>query len=174
MILRKNYNVEFFDEAYQEPPINNTLFGLCDNEDGNIAFTDKTDKNKWIATVENPDGLTLIFTVIDKGVIKDDEYSGYRRCDGMLTSSKHLCFIELKKERKNWIPEGIEQLGSTIRLFDEAHPKRKDLYTNREAYVCNKRHPHFHRINNEERKCFLMTYGFRLYIDAIISLRIVA
>jgi hypothetical protein len=164
--------LNFFNEAYQEAPTNDALFGLCDN--GSIACTDKTDKNKWIATVENPNGLTLIFTAIDNGVIKHDEYVGYRRCDGMLTSSNHLYFIELKKERKNWIPEGIEQLGSTIKLFDEAHPKKKDLYTNKKAYICNKRHPHFHRIDDEERKHFFMTYGFRLYINAIISLGIAA
>jgi hypothetical protein len=64
--MRKELN--FFDEAYQEPPMNDTLFGLCDNEDGQIAFTDKADKNKWIATVENPTGLTLIFSLSIKGL----------------------------------------------------------------------------------------------------------
>jgi hypothetical protein len=166
--------LDFFDEAYQEPPINDVLFGLCDNEDGNVAFTDKTDKNKWIATVENPDGLTLFFTAIDKGVIKDDEYLGHKRCDGMLTSDKHLYFIELKNEREKWIPKGISQLESTIKLFEGAHPRMKDLYAHRRAYVCNKRHLHFHRINNEEKIYFRTTYGFRLYIDAIISLGIAA
>jgi hypothetical protein len=162
--------LDFFDKAYQEPPINDALFGLCDNEDGNIAFTNKTDKKKWIATVENPDGLTLIFTAIDKGVIKDDEYSSYERCDGMLTSSNHLYFVELKRQRRGWITNGILQLESTIKLFDESHPKMKFIYAHRKAYVCNKKHPHSNKTENESSISFFKTYGFRLYTNAKISL----
>jgi hypothetical protein len=164
--------LNFFDKAYQEPPINDTLFGLCDNGGVNIAFTDKTDKTKWIATVENPDGLTLIFTAIDKGVIKDDEYLGYERCDGMLTSSKHLYFVELKNQKRDRMQKGISQMESTIKLFDKAHPKKKDQFVQRKAYVCNKRHKkhHFHHTDNEKRKYFFLTYGFRLYVDDKISL----
>jgi len=58
----------FFDKTYQEPPINEALFGLCDdNKPSGVAFTDKIDQVKWIAIVENPFHFTVIFTPIDKG-----------------------------------------------------------------------------------------------------------
>lgn len=45
--------MNFFDPACQEPPFTHTLFGICDDEDGNKAYTDVTNPDKWIATVEN-------------------------------------------------------------------------------------------------------------------------
>ena len=164
--------LNFFDQAFQEKPLNNSQFGLCDNEDGTVAFTNTMNKDKWIATVENPNGLTLVFTAIDKGVIKNGEYSDYERCDGMLTSDNHLylVFVELKNERGEWIQKGISQLESTIKLFDGAHPEKKKQYTHKKAYVCNKKHLCFHEIDNEQNLKFFRAYRFRLDIQAKISL----
>ena len=162
--------LDFFDPAYQEPPIDDSLFGLCDNEDGTAAFTDKKNRNTWIATVENPNKTRLIFTAIDKGVIKDDEYIENERCDGMLTSNKHLYFVELKNQRDSWIPKGISQLESTIKLFDIAHPGKKKQYIHKKAYICNKKHPRFHVFDNERNMDFFRTYQFRIDIQAKIVL----
>jgi len=164
--------LDFFAPAFQEKPLNNLQFGLCDNEDGTIAFTDTINKDKWTATVENPNGFTLIFTAIDKGVIKDDEYSGYERCDGMLTSNYHLYFIELKNERVGWIQKGLSQLESTIKLFNDAHPGVEKRYIHKKAYICNKKHPCFHVINNEQNLKFFMSCHFRLDIQAKIVLAV--
>jgi hypothetical protein len=164
--------LDFFDQTFQEKPLNNSQFGLCDNEDGTAAFTDTMNKDKWIATVENPNGLTLVFTAIDKGVIKDDEYPGNERCDGMLTSDNHLylIFVELKNERGEWVQKGISQLESTIKLFDDTYPEKKKQYTYKKAYVCNKKHPHFQEIDNEQNLKFFRAYRFRLDIQAKILL----
>jgi len=164
--------LNFFDPVFQEKPLKNLQFGLCDNEDGTVAFTDTMNKDRWIATVVNPNGLTLVFTAIDKGVIKNDEYSGYERCDGMLTSDNHLYFIfvELKNERCEWIQKGIAQLESTIKLFDDAHPGKKKQYTHKKAFVCNKKHSHFHIIDNEQNLKFFKAYSFRLDIQPKILL----
>jgi len=164
--------LNFFDPAFQEKPLKDLQFGLCDNKHGAAVFvdTDTINKNKWTATVENPKGLTLIFTAIDKGVIKDDEYSGYERCDGMLTSKNHLYFIELKNERGEWIQKGLSQLKSTIKLFNDAHPGEEKQYIHKKAYICNKKHPRFHVINNEQNLNFFRAYCFHLDIQAKISL----
>jgi len=162
--------LNFFDPLFQEKPQNNMQFGLCGNEEGVAAFTDTMNKDKWTATVENPNGLTLIFTAIDKGVIKDDEYPDYKRCDGMLTSEYHLCFIELKNERGEWIQKGLLQLESTIKLFKDAHPGAEKRYTHKKAYICNKKHPCFHVIDNEQNLKFFRAYRFRLDIQARILL----
>jgi hypothetical protein len=161
--------LNFFDPTFQEKPLNNIQFGLCDNKKGNVAFTSTINKDQWTATVENPNGLSLIFTAIDKGVIKDYEYSDYERCDGMLTSKCHLYFVELKNERKHsWVQEGFLQLESTIKLFKNAHPGAEKRYKHKKAYVCNKKHPCFHVIDNEQNLKFFKTYCFRLDIQANI------
>jgi hypothetical protein len=162
--------LNFFDPAFQEKPQSNLLFGLCDNEDGSVAFIDTMDRDKWTATVENPNGLALIFTAIDKGVIKDDECPGHERCDGMLTSDYHLFFIELKNENGKWIQRGISQLESTINLFNGAHPGREKQYMHRKAYICNRKHPFFHVIDNERNLNFFKSCHFRLDIQAKILL----
>lgn len=66
--------MNFFDAEYQEPPTSESTFGICDDQNGQKAYTDRT--NKWIATVHNEKPFQLIFTAIDKGVIKDSELSG--------------------------------------------------------------------------------------------------
>jgi len=162
--------LNFFDEIYQEPPIADTLFGLCDDKHGGVAFIDKTNQHKWAAAVENPHCFTVIFTAIDKGVIKDSEYPDHERCDGMLTTNKHLYFIELKNQKENWIQKGIAQLESTIKLFCFAHSGKKKNYIHKKAYLCNIRHPRFHVSDNEQNLRFFRTYGFRLDIQARVVL----
>jgi hypothetical protein len=164
--------LNFFDPAFQEKPQNNLLFGLCDNEDGSAAYTDTTDRDKWTATVENPNGLTLIFTAIDKGVIKNDKCPGHERCDGMLTSDYHLCFIELKNKKSNWKKKGILQLESTIKLFNCAHPGREKQYLQRKAYICNRKHLYFNENDNEQKLKFFRSCHFRLDIQAKILLAV--
>ena len=162
--------LNFFETVFQEDPLKNLQFGLCDNEDGSAAFTDTINKDKWTATVENPNGFTLIFTAIDKGVIKDDEYSGYERCDGMLTSNYHLYFIELKNERVGWIQKGLSQLESTIKLFNDAHPGAEKRYMHKKAYICNKKHPYFPNFYKEQKLKFFKSCRFYLYIQTEILL----
>jgi len=164
--------LDFFAPEFQEKPLNNLQFGLCDNEDGTVAFTDTINKNKWTATVENPNGFTLIFTAIDKGVIKDDEYSSYERCDGMLTSGDHLYFIELKNKESRWIQKGISQLESTIKLFNSAHPEKERQYTYKKAYICNKKHTYFPKSYREQKLKFFKSSHFFLYIQTKILLAV--
>jgi len=88
----------------------------------------------------------------------------------MLTSNKHLYFIELKNQRDNWIPKGISQLESTIKLFDAAHPGKKKGYIHKKAYICNKKHSRFHVSNKEQNLRFFRIYQFRIDIQARIVL----
>ena len=129
--------LNFFDPMYQETPINDSLFGLCDNEDGNVAFTDTNTMNmvKWIATVENQNKIELTFTAIDNGIIKDSDYPCHGRCDGMLASNEHLYFIELKNLKEDWIQKGILQLESTIKIFDTTHPGKIAITTTGGAVI---------------------------------------
>jgi hypothetical protein len=156
--------MNFYDIAYQEPPLDDALFGLCDDRKGEVAYIDKNDKNKWIAIIKNKEKISLVFTAIDKGVIKDHEEPGKGRCDGMLTSKEHIYFVELKDQRKNWQSDAIEQLESTINFFIANHDIA--IYKHKKAFACNKKHPQFRQIEHELNLRFFRAYGVRLGIQA--------
>lgn len=93
-------SINFYEASCQEPALTDALFGLCDDMAGTKAYTNITDISKWIATVKNDNNKSLVFTAIDKCIIKDHEYPHQGRCDGMLTSDVHIYFIELKNQTK--------------------------------------------------------------------------
>jgi hypothetical protein len=136
---------------------------LCDGQNGRVAYTDRNNPDKWIAIVTNRKKISLVFTAIDDGVIRNDEEPERGRCDGMLASDEHIVFVELKDQRKNWKSEAIEQLESTIRFFIANHDIT--IYRHKKAYACNKKHPQFQRIENELNLRFFRTYGVRLAIQ---------
>ena len=145
--------------------MNESIFGLCDDQDGGKAYTNFDDHSKWIATVKNDNKLNLTFTAIDKCVIKDDEEPGRGRCDCMLTSTEHLYFVELKVVSKGWLTDAIGQLESTIKFFNEFHTTS---FKHKKAFVCNKSHRHFQEIDNEFNLRFFKNYGFRIDVQAQI------
>ncbi len=159
-------SVNFFEATCQEPPLNHVLFGLCDDQNGDRAYTDVNDQTKWTAVVKNENSKDLIFTAIDKCVIKDNEQQGRGRCDGMLTSDEHLYFVELKNEAKSWITGAIEQLESTIQFFIESHNINE--YKHKKAFACNKQHKHFQEIDNEFNRSFFRKYKVRIDLQAEI------
>lgn len=159
-------SVNFFVAACQEPPLSNSLFGLCDDKNGQKAYTNTTDSTKWIGTVKNDNQKQLTFTAIDKCIIKDNELKGKGRCDGMLTSNEQIFFIELKDQQKDWITDSIEQLESTIQLFIESHDISN--FKHKKAFACNKKHRHFQETNNELNILFFQKYKVRIDIQAEI------
>lgn len=62
-------SVNFFGTECTEPPRTDELFGICDDQDGEKAYSDTTDENKWIAVVKNSKGLAVLFTAIDHCII---------------------------------------------------------------------------------------------------------
>jgi hypothetical protein len=44
-------SINFFKASCQGPTLNEKLFGLCDDQQGSIAYTNLDDPSKWIATV---------------------------------------------------------------------------------------------------------------------------
>lgn len=151
--------MDFFNAICQEPTLNDSIFGLCDDQNGKKAYTNLTDNSKWIATVKN-NNTELTFTAIDKCVIKDNEERGRGRCDCMLTSANHIYFIELKDQLRNWKTDAIEQLESTIQFFIANHNVKNYKY--KKAFACNKKQPRFQEIDNELNLYFFRTYGFRI------------
>jgi hypothetical protein len=158
--------MDFFQSACQELPLNHTLFGLCDDQNGGKAYTNVNAPAKWVATVKNDKGKTLVFTAIDKCVIKDGEEVGRGRCDCMLTSDEHLYLVELKEMIPPWQSGAIEQLISTILFLIENHDISN--YKHKKVFACNKKRDKFQVIDNELNLQFRRKYGFRIDIQTQI------
>ncbi len=159
-------NLNFLVNTCSEPARDDIEFGLCDDQNGKKAYSNVDTPAKWIAIVKNTNNINLVFTPIDKCLIKDDEFPGRGRCDGLLMSAKHLYFIELKDEAKSWISGAIDQLESTIEFFKENHDI--NLYPYKKAFACNKKHRHFQEIDNELNNSFFRKHKVRIDIQAEI------
>lgn len=160
------------NSACKEPSQTTTLFGICDDQNGTKAYTDTANNTKWIATVINDNARQISFTAIDNCIVvlkpgtKDKESS----CDGMLTFPDNLILVELKDQGTGgWITRAIDQLENTIKLIQNNHDLSSIKF--KKAFACNKKHPHFTTIDNEQNKTFFSTYGFRLDIQAEIVIK---
>lgn len=162
--------MNFFDPNCQQGPYTATTFGLCDPENGGVAYVDAASRNQqqWIATVENPSQQAVTFTAIDKCVIQDGDEPGRGRCDGMLTTQHLLYLVELKDQRKVWQTHAIEQLESTIQFLLAAHPDVSGRFRHKKAFACNKKHPAFVSVDHDEQQRFYKSYGFRLDLQATV------
>lgn len=159
-------SLNFFKNDCQYPPISQTSFGLCDNEDRSKAFPDIENPNTWIAEVKNENSLQVVFTAIDKCILHDNEFVGTGRCDGMLTTERHLYLVELKNQREDWQVDAKNQLLSTIDLLLENHNISK--YKLKKAFACNKRRKRFVYTDNEENLALFRRTGFRIDVQAEI------
>jgi len=159
-------SLNFFTTECKEQGRSNLEFGLCDDQKGEKAYSNAINKETWIATVQNSNGIELHFTPIDKCLINDQEYPNKGRCDGMLTSSIHLYFVELKNKKEDWLQEAIHQLESTIELYKESHPNQN--FKHQKVFACNRKHKHFQEIDNEFNKRFKRKFGFRIDIQSNI------
>ena len=165
----KSMTVNFLDVRCQELPISASQFGICDDQNGLIAYTDTTDSSKWIATVNNPQATPVTFTAVDNCVeILRGDGDADRKCDGMMTYSENLVFVELKEVKSSWISDAVEQLEITIQHFIANHDI--GIFRHKRAFACNKKHPNFHVIDNETKRRFFDTYRIRLNVQATIQI----
>ena len=158
--------MNFFDQSCQEPVITDPIFGICDGHNGAKAFTDREKPETWIATVKNDGKLGLTFTAVDNCVIEGNREPNRGRCDGMLTSSEHLFFVELKNQKEKWREHAIAQLESTIMFFLDNHDA--SAFKHKKAFACNKKHSRFQTVDNELSKYFFTRYKFRIDIQSVI------
>lgn len=148
-----------------------THFGLCDPGEGKKAYPDLTDERTWIATVDNKSGIALNFIAVDNCIeIRRPDGNMDNRCDAILTNDRHIVFVELKDQDKDWINHAVnDQLQTTIDHFKANHTI--DAYPKRDAYACNKRHPYFNYSRMELMTDFKNKNDVRLHIDAHIVIK---
>lgn len=165
-------SVNFFETDCKESSRKDIRFGICDDGNGTIAYTDTSDSTKWIAEVINNKKIDISFTAIDNciTVFKIETKEKESSCDGMLTFLDSLYLIELKVQGKDWIPKAKSQLENTIKLISENHDLNS--FRLKKAFACNKKHPNFAVIDSAERKAFFeRTKGFRIDIQAEIVIK---
>lgn len=125
---------------------NNREFGLCDDPppSKSPAYIEEIDQTIWIAKVNNPNTEKVTFFAIDNCVeVLRADGKMESRCDGVLSYSNNLIFVELKSRKsKKWFKGGREQLTTTIKNFMLHHDISE--YSKVEAYVCNKLRPLAH------------------------------
>ncbi|MBI9108347.1 MAG: hypothetical protein JEZ04_16495 [Spirochaetales bacterium] len=152
--------LDFFNPRCQETPRSDVLFGICDDEDGTRAYTTTDNNNSWVASVINEREIELTFTAVDKCVLHDGDMPGRGRCDGMLTSDKHLFLIELKNQSPPWLSDTQKQLESSINFLEEYHEAELRGYQIKKIFACNKKRPRM-RVNSSYRE--MKTYYKKKY-----------
>lgn len=165
--------IDFFKD---EEPVNNSLFGICDDEDEaekTPAYVniDLTQKDLWIAKVDNRTGKPVYFIAVDNKIeIRRENGEMENRCDAILHHADYIIFVELKDQRKDWIVHAVEdQLATTIRFFKSCHDIT--AFRHRVAYACNKKHPSFACSHKEYMQRFRNEHNVRLIIDCHIVLK---
>lgn len=137
--------IDFFKTSCKTES-NNVEFGLCDDPPPNTnpAYIDESNRSNWIAIVKNPTQSSVKFYAIDNCVpIFRADGNMENRCDGLLSYSNNLVFIELKsREGGQWLKKGREQLTAIIQLFKSENDIT--AYDKVEAYVCNSLRPLAH------------------------------
>jgi len=164
--------IDFFNNSCNEDVRIDIIFGICDNQDGTKAYSENTNSENWIAIVKNNEQKEIIFTPIDHCIkifqqkTEDLESS----CDGMLTFENSLYLVELKEQGTGgWLSKAISQLQNTIKLITENNDISSIKY--KKVYACNKKHPYFRVIDNEQKKRFYDTTGFRIDVQTEIVIK---
>ncbi len=161
-------SLDFFNGNCQEMPQDKKKFGIRDDIQSTKAYLDENNPDLWGATVVNEKEYEIIFTAIDKCIIHDNEYKGRGRCEGMLTTDKHLFLVELKDRKHLNRDVMIKQLSDSIDFLNEFNKEQVENFTHKKIFGCNKQKGKFHVIDNELQKRFFKTYKFRIDIQSNI------
>ena len=163
--------IDFFISRCMIQNITAIHFGLCDPGEGQKAYPTPADEDTWIATIDNKSGAALNFIAVDNCIeIRRPDGNMDNRCDAILTNDRHIVFIELKDQDKDWINHAVDdQLQTTIDHFKANHTL--DSYAKRDAYACNRRHPYFKHSLMERMTEFKNKNDVRLHIDAHIVIK---
>lgn len=138
--------VNFYEKTIAVTPVER--FGLVDSKvkvgkfPAFVSYDPSVDK--WNATVicNNRDDYNFIpvDNCLNITVTRDGLEETASTCDAMLYTTKTVCFVELKEDKKggDWLTHAISQIENTIGFFGENEMSK---YENKKAYVCNTRRP---------------------------------
>lgn len=163
--------LNFFEKRCQQNS-KQRRFGICDRDDLNPAYLDESNGSDWVAVVENEYVETVCFTAIDNCIeLKNTDGTMKRRCDGALSYSKTVIFVELKDRKikgAEWIKVGEQQLRSTITSFEKTD--EAETFTIKKAYVANKAKPIYRDSQMARMAKFKNETGYTLRIENRIKI----
>ena len=166
-------SMNFHDVTCQTNSIRKT-FGLCDDPPPakNPAYIDETNGADWIAVVENDSQDRITFTAIDNCIeILKPDGKMKQRCDGMLSYSTTVIFVELKDrdaQGNSWVEDAIPQLKSSIESFEAT--VMANNFNKKLAYISNKQHPKFKSTQQRRMDAFYDDTNYVLRIQGRINL----
>jgi len=152
------------------------LFGICDDPAPATtrAYLDELDGAKWIAVVQNECTYDVLFTAIDHCIEVPPRPDGRtsKRCDGMLTYSNTVIFVELKERAQlgtDWIRDAEKQLKDTIAQFETT--ELAENFKEKKAYASNSEHPKSKQSYLVRVEKFFENTGYVLRIENRIVLQ---
>lgn len=145
------------------------VFGLVDPDDRDgkkPVYIDIGNPQIWGARVHySRKRIDYKFIPVDNNIpLKREDGSDISRCDAVITTERSVCFIELKNQRKAYIPKAVQQLLSTIDLF-----KNIEKFEKKFAYICNMKRGTPPSIKNEMNEFMKKTGGVILRHSAEIE-----
>lgn len=162
-----------FDKKNCQTHSHKRKFGLCDDDNSSPAYLDEQNGANWIAIVENDFAESICFTAIDNCIdLKNNDGSIKKRCDGMVSYTKTIIFIELKDRNivgNQWIKDGENQLKSTISSFENTD--KATSFNVKKAYIANKARPKFRESQMERMERFKNETGYTLRIENRIKIK---
>lgn len=163
--------INFFEEDCREENIVYAQFGICDDQNGEVAYIHVDHPSKWIASVINPNSKPICFTAIDNCIeIRRENGDMDSRCDGMIDYQDNIVFVELKNQLTGgWASDGLEQIESTILHYQQNHDLSSYKY--KRAFVINKKRKHFQTVETELKRRFFDTYQVRISIGGEINIK---
>ena len=161
-------SINFFEPDCRDTT-SHVKFGLCDGGNDTPAYIELDESLPWICTVCNDNSIEVELWAIDHCVtILRNDGDMTSRCDCMFTYPDNIVFVELKEKRANWIEEGIRQIEQTLDLFPSL---TLSAFKHKRAFVANRKHPHFHVIEDETMRRFFSKHRVRLNVEAEIIIR---
>jgi hypothetical protein len=116
----------------------------------------------------------VLFTAIDHCIevpLRPDGRTS-KRCDGMLTYSNTVIFVELKERAQlgtDWIRDAEKQLKNTIAQFETT--ELPENFTEKKAYASNSEHPESKQSYLVRVEKFFKDTGYVLRIENRIVLQ---
>ena len=157
--------VDFFKFAKQVTPVKE--FGLVDKAPAEINY-DEAQKDSWNAIVECNNRDDYNFVPLDKKLKIMAAFNKEESlCECLLNTKETIAFVELKERKKQHTQQPIEQLENTLRLFKQNH--NIDDFTYKQAYICNRKRPHYNEARNSVCTDFAKRNGVALHIGIEIA-----
>lgn len=163
--------INFFKTSCSFETTESDRFGIHDELDNNTkAYLVFDSQKTWTLEVLNSKRKSIEFYPIDNclKIYKENSNNKESTCDGMLKYESHLMFVELTESSHKSVEDCINQIKSTICLFQVHHPDL--VFTKKSAVVSNLARP-TSTISHERCLDFREETGFGLSVKTVLNIK---